>query len=271
MTATTGNPGDSTRDASHVAAFFDLDKTIIATNSAFAYGKVLFDHGYISAAEAFQIYLTKKAFMRSGMSSDKMDSELDHLTAMVTGWNASEISRVIDDAYHQVISPALYAEALELIDEHRAAGHDVVIVSASVRQLVEPIARELGIADLLTSELEVRDGHFTGAVINYLKGPAKADAIRALATSRGYDLTACYAYSDSTTDIPFLELVGHPMAVNPEAGLRAEAARRGWAVRQFAHPKPLVSRPSREVTLGAGVAVGLAAVGAAAVWFTQRK
>ncbi len=254
-----------------VAAFFDLDKTIIATSSAYAFGKEFMHNGLITHTEAFQISLAKGTYMMAGHSSEQMDASRDQLTSLVNGWSVEEVSRITSEAMHTVVTPVIYAEARELIDFHKAAGHDVIIISASASQLVEPIAAELGIDQVVASELEVVDGRFTGEILFYAKGDAKAQAIADLAAANHYDLAASFAYSDSATDIPMLEMVGNPVAVNPDRAMKKHALESGWEVRSFKDPVPLFPLPNaRDVGIGAGVIAGIAALTAGGWWLAQR-
>lgn len=254
-----------------VAAFFDLDKTIIATSSAYAFGKEFMHNGLISHTEAFQISLAKGTYMVAGHSSEQMDASRDQLTSLVSGWSVSEVSRITTEAMHTVVTPVIYSEARELIDFHKAAGHDVIIISASASQLVEPIAAELGIDQVVATELEVADGRFTGEILFYAKGDAKAQAIADLAEANHYDLASSFAYSDSATDIPMLEMVGNPVAVNPDRAMKKHALESGWEVRSFKDPVPLFPLPNaRDVGIGAGVIAGLAALTAGGWWLAQR-
>ncbi|GAB3944489.1 HAD family hydrolase [Corynebacterium tapiri] len=255
------------------AAFFDLDKTIIATSSALAFGREFMHNGLVTRAEAMHFSLVKASYLVSGQTSEQMDTTRDQLTALVAGWDVDEVQRITTEAMHSVVTPVIYAEARDLIRQHREAGRDVVIVSASVTHLVHPIAAELGIApeDVIASELEVEQGRFTGEVLAYLKGPAKAEAMRAMAERRGYDMAGSYAYSDSATDVPMLEQVGNPVAVNPDRALKKAALERGWTIRSFKDPVPLVTLPTaRDIGIGAGVLAGLAAVTAGSIWIAQR-
>ncbi|AGS33796.1 phosphatase [Corynebacterium maris DSM 45190] len=255
-----------------VAAFFDLDKTIIATSSAFAFGREFMHNGLISYLDALQLSLAKSSYMVIGQSSEKMDSTRDQLTNLVAGWSVDEVGRIASEAMHSVVTPAIYAEARELITFHQSAGHDVIIISASASQLVEPIAKELGIDQVVATELEVVDGRFTGEVDFYCKGPAKADAIMAMAESHGYDLAASFAYSDSATDIPMLEQVGNPVAVNPDRQMKKHALDNGWELRSFRDPVPLLTMPNaREMGIGAGVVASIAALTAGGLWIAQRS
>lgn len=123
------------------AAFFDLDKTIIAMSSALAYGRQFFKNGLISASQALALSYAQTALLLQGWSGGQMDSTRDKLLDMVAGWDVSEVADIAQTTLHEVVTPAIYAEARELIAWHKSMGHDVVIVSASVRDLVVPIAR----------------------------------------------------------------------------------------------------------------------------------
>lgn len=257
--------------ATRVAAFFDLDKTIIATSSAFAFGKEFMHNGLITPAEALQMSLAKANYMFSGLTSDQMDATRDQLAALVKGWSVDEVRQIAAETLHTVVTPAIYAEARELIKFHQAAGHEVVIISASASILVELIAQELGVDKVVATVLEAHDGHFTGEILHYCKGPAKGEAMSRIAREEGIDLSASYAYSDSATDIPMLEMVGNPVAVNPDRPMKKKALEAGWDIRTFKDPVPLLTMPNaREVGIGASVVAGLAALVAGGIWLAQR-
>ncbi|WP_141748329.1 HAD-IB family hydrolase, partial [Corynebacterium sp. HMSC071F07] len=137
-------PVNPAADCARVAAFFDLDKTIIATSSAFAFGKEFMHNGLITPAEALQMSIAKASYMFAGHSSQQMDATRDQLAAMIAGWSVAEVHSIAKATMHNVVTPAIYAEARELIDFHQAAGHEVIIISASAATLVRPIAEELG-------------------------------------------------------------------------------------------------------------------------------
>jgi phosphoserine phosphatase len=160
----------------------------------------------------------------------------------VTGWDASVVRQVVSETLHEIIDPLVYDEAVDLIEQHHAAGRDVVIVSASGAEMVEPIGRLLGADHVIASKLVVEDGKYSGAVAHYVYGPNKAKAMRQIAEERGYDLATSYAYSDSETDAPMLEIVGHPFAVNPDRGLRKLADERAWPILTFNRSVSLRSR-----------------------------
>ena len=249
-----------------VAAFFDLDKTIIATSSAFAFGKEFLHNGMITRQEAWDLYLSKAQYMLVGQSSEKMDSTRDALAQMVAGWEVDDIQRITRETLREVVAPAIYAEARELIDAHRAKGHHIIIISASAKILVEPIAQELGVDTVVATEMAIENGKLTGEITRYLKGEAKAEAVRQFAADHNFDLDASFAYSDSATDIPMLELVGNPVAVNPDRALKKHALANGWQARTFKNPEPLIQIPNaREVGIGAGVIAGVTALAVAGV------
>ncbi|GAB3077756.1 HAD family hydrolase [Corynebacterium aquatimens] len=254
-----------------IAAFFDLDKTIIATSSAYAFGRGFMASGLISWQQALSLYLAKTSYMFSGHSHEKMDAERDRLSTMVSGWHVADVQSIIAETMKRVVTPAIYKEARELIDVHAAAGHDLIIISASASILVEPIARELGISTIIASEVKEEDGVLTGELTSYLKGEAKAEAIASLTADNGYDLKRSYAYSDSVTDVPMLEMVGNPVAVNPDRALRKHALDNEWQIMTFKNPEPLVSKPGiKEVGIGASVVATISALTAVGMWMRQR-
>ncbi|AKE40421.1 phosphoserine phosphatase [Corynebacterium kutscheri] len=253
------------------AAFFDLDKTIIATNSAYAYGKELLNSGLISPATALEMYLAKTSYMFSGHSSEQMDASRDQLAAMITGWDVQQLTTLIEKTMHDVVCPAIYEEARTLIGSHLASGHDVVIVSASAREIVEPIAKELGVKQVVATDFEKKDGKFTGTILFYCKGAAKSEAIHELAQRNNYDLAQCFAYSDSMTDLPMLQTVGKPIAVNPDRSLRKYATENGWEIKVFRNPVPLIPMPSgKEIGISTGVLALVAALTLGGSWIIKR-
>ncbi len=243
-----------------MAAFFDLDKTIVARSSAYAFGRQFMESGLITPSGMMQMALGQAMYISGGHDHDQMEAARDQLSAMVTGWRADHVRRIAEESLHQVISPYVYKEAVELIRHHRALGHDVFIVSASAAELVEPIAAELGVRECVATRLEVVDGVYTGEVPFFCRGGNKSSELRRIAAERGYELSRCYAYSDSATDEPMLSAVGHPVAVNPDKPLRKIAVERGWPVRIFRNPEPLFRRTGPRVTGLAAATVGAAAL-----------
>lgn len=238
------------------AAFFDLDKTVIATSSALAFGRRFYASGLINRRAMLKSAYAQFVYMLAGADESQMGRLRDEMAAAVTGWDAAAVRGIVDEALHDLIDPLVYDEAAGLIESHRSAGHDVVVVSSSGEDIVRPIAAMLGADDVIATRVQVVDGRYTGEIEFYAAGPAKATAIREMAARVGYDLADCYAYSDSATDVPMLEVVGHPAAVNPDRALRRTAQERGWPILRFQHPVPMRSRfdrlpsPSRPALVG---------------------
>ena len=177
---------------------------------------------------------------------------------------SSRSIRSCDETLEELINPYIYAEAAALIEEHQRAGRDVVLVSASGEEMVRPIGAQLGIHDVIATRMVVKDGRYAGEVEFFAAGAEQAQRRAALAEQRGYDLADCYAYSDSISDLPLLEAVGHPSAVNPGRTLRKIATDRGWPTLEFRNPIPLSRRlrdrpavPVAAAALGLGVAVAV--------------
>ena len=241
------------------AAFFDLDKTIIAKSSALAFSRPFYAGGLLSRRAVLRSAYAQFMFAIGGADHDQLEKMRSYLTQMVTGWDAQTVRQVVDETLHQIIDPIVFDEAVDLIEQHRAAGRDVVIISASGAEVVEPIGRLLGADQVIATELVVEDGKYNGQVARYVYGPEKAAAIRDLAVEKGYDLDASFGYSDSETDAPMLGVVGHPFAVNPDKGLRRLAEQNGWPILNFTRSVSLRRR------LGLDDRVALAAAGAAAI------
>ncbi|MEJ5918935.1 MULTISPECIES: HAD family hydrolase [unclassified Corynebacterium] len=251
-----------------VAAFFDLDKTIIAKSSAYAFNKKFHESGLLSTSGVVQMALSQALYISQGHDHDQMEAARDQLSAMVTGWKAETVRKIAEESLHQVISPYVYAEARELIQHHQRLGHDVYVVSASAEELVEPIAAAIGVPRTVATRLEVKDGIYTGVVPFFCRGGNKSAELQRLAKLHGYDLNYCYAYSDSITDEPMLSTVGYPMATNPDKALRKLAAERNWPIRDFHNPEPLFKTSSQRVT---AVSVVTALVTAIVVGFALRR
>jgi HAD superfamily hydrolase (TIGR01490 family) len=192
------------------------------------------------------------------------------MSQLVEGWDVDTVKEIVGETLHHVVDPIVYDEAVSLMEEHHAAGRDVVVVSASGTEVVEPIGEMLGADDVIASRLEIVDGRYTGEIDYYAYAEEKARAIEEMATARGYDLEQCFAYSDSITDAPMLEIVGHPHAVNPDKDLRKLAVARGWPVLHFNRPVTLRSHIPVKGTL-ATIAVGTALTVGGAIWLNRRR
>jgi len=256
------------------AAFFDLDKTVIARSSTLAFGRPLMKEGMISRALIVKALYAQLVYHLVGADEAKMDKMRDALLELTKGWEKEKIEALVRETLTDIIDPVIYDEALQLIAQHRAAGRRVYIVSSSGEELVRPLAQHLGVPHYIATRSKLDDeGKYTGELAFYAYGENKATAIKAEAQKYGIDLSASYAYSDSATDLPMLETVGHPHAVNPDKELRAIATERKWPILEFMRPVSLrarivsnVPRPSPIAAIAVGT---LAAVVVA--WAALRR
>ncbi|MEU6173903.1 HAD family hydrolase [Streptantibioticus parmotrematis] len=256
------------------AAFFDLDKTVIAKSSTLAFSKSFYQGGLINRRAVLRTAYAQFVYLLGGADHDQMERMREYLSALCRGWNVQQVREIVAETLHDLIDPLIYDEAASLIEEHHAAGRDVVIVSTSGAEVVEPIGAILGADHVVATRMVVEDGRYTGEVAYYAYGENKAKAVAELADTEGYDLARSYAYSDSATDVPMLESVGHPYAVNPDRALRREAVAREWPVLTFSRPVRLRQRvpslQSRPV-LALTVAMAGAAFTAGLLWYVSRR
>ncbi|TCC29850.1 HAD family hydrolase [Kribbella sindirgiensis] len=243
------------------AAFFDLDKTILARSSTLAFSRPFYAGGLINRRTVLRSAYAQFVYLLGGADHDQMERMREYISAMCTGWDVATVKAIVADTLDHIVRPMIHAEAVELIEQHHAAGRDVVIVSSSGAEVVEPIGAMLGADRVIATRMVVADGKYTGEIAEYAYGPHKVTAIEALAAAEGYDLASSYGYSDSITDEPLLAAVGHPHAVNPDKALRRVAVERGWPVLEFAEPPvqprfPAVRRPALAAGLVAAIAAG---------------
>jgi HAD superfamily hydrolase (TIGR01490 family) len=252
------------------AAFFDLDKTIIAKSSSLAFSKPFQAGGLITRGAMLRSAYAQFVYLVGGADHDQMEKIRAFMSQLVEGWDVETVKEIVAETLHHIVDPIVYDEAVSLMEEHHAAGRDVVIVSTSGTEVVEPIGELLGADDVIASRLAIVDGKYTGEIDYYAYAEEKARAIERLAVARGYDLEQCFAYSDSITDAPMLEAVGHPHAVNPDKDLRRLAASQGWPILQFTRPVTLRSRIPVKPTLAA-LTVGTALTVGGAIWLNRRR
>ena len=257
------------------AAFFDLDKTIIAKSSALAFSRSFYQGGLINRRGVLKSAYAQFVFLAGGADHDQMERMRQYVSAQATGWPVQQVKDIVAETLHELIDPLIYDEAAQLIEEHHAAGRDVVIVSSSGAEVVEPIGEMLGADHVVATRMVVAEGCYTGEIDYYAYAENKAAAVRELADAEGYDLARSYAYSDSITDLPMLEAVGHPHAVNPDRALRRVALERGWPVLVFTRPVSLRARLGRvqlpRVTTLAAAAAGAGAATAGVAWLAAKR
>jgi HAD superfamily hydrolase (TIGR01490 family) len=258
------------------AAFFDLDKTVIAKASMVAFGRPLYRAGMISRWLVLRALWGQLLFQTFGADEERMRKVRESALRVTRGWEQAKINAIVRDTLIDVIEPIVYDEALDLIRYHQSHGRRVFIISASPEEIVTPLARYLEVDEAIATRAMLDDdGRYTGEVEFYAYGPYKADAIREIAELEGIDLDESYAYSDSATDVPMLEMVGHPVAVNPDRELARVARQRDWEIRQFEHGVPLRERvalppPGKAAAVGGAVVVTGAAAGVA-WWLLSRR
>lgn len=214
-----------------VGAFFDMDKTIISENSGSVYMKYLYERGEIDAwalIKGFGAYLQYKVGVLDILSWTKS------MMRDFRGRSEAELAEEAQALFEESILPLVYPEARACILEHQRAGHEVCIVSGATRFVVEPLARHLGVKHMVYTRLEVENGFFTGRVVEPICfEEGKIYWLQQFIEEQGIDLALSWFYTDSVTDKPLLDLIGHPVIVNPDPLLYRMAIRRRWPVRLF--------------------------------------
>ncbi|HVC15279.1 MAG TPA: HAD-IB family hydrolase [Acidimicrobiales bacterium] len=251
------------------AAFFDLDKTVIAKGSIPAFGPPFRRGGLVNRRVVVRALIGQLIYLHLGADENRLARIRESMLAVTKGWPRDRVREIVRETLLETVEPLIYKEALELMEAHHQAGDRVYLVSASPEEIVVPLAELLGADGAIASVGEVDgEGRYTGKMAFYASGEGKADAIHALAARAALDLESSSAYSDSATDLPMLDAVGHPVAVNPDRALSKVARERGWEVRQFTKPVRLRNRMTvRTPVLTTGVAL---AAGAVALWWRSR-
>ncbi len=244
------------------AAFFDLDKTVIAKSSLVALGPEFHARGLLHRRTLVWAVISQMFFLRFGADEEKLSRIRESVLKVTKGWDRTEVRALVAETINEVIEPLIYDEALELIEHHREQGDEVWLVSMAPEEIVEPFAELLGITGAIASRATIdENGKFTGAMDFFAQGENKAVAIRELAAKRDIDLATSFAYSDSETDIPMLLTVGHAYAVNPDKTLTRMAHEREWPILSFTHPVRAHDRSkSHTPFLVSAVVIGIAAV-----------
>jgi HAD superfamily hydrolase (TIGR01490 family) len=251
------------------AAFFDLDKTVISKSSSLALTRPFYRAGLVTRSQLLRGAYAQLVYLMLGADEKRMDRAKEGMLALTKGWRKEEVEQVVREALEEVVDPYIYQEALDLIALHQALGRRVYIVSSSPEEVVRPLAERLGVDEVIATQTECIDGRYTGKLEFYCYREQKAERIVEVAKQHDIELAGSFAYSDSITDLPMLEAVGNPVAVNPDRELRRMAEQRGWRIRDFRRPVRLrhrlaVPRPSP-------VAIAVAAAAAAVlVWVFLR-
>jgi HAD superfamily hydrolase (TIGR01490 family) len=254
------------------AAFFDLDKTVISRSSSFALGKPMYQAGLVSRSQLLRGAYAQLVFQLLGADARRMEKAKNAILELTRGWEQGQLESLVREVVIDLLDPFVYQEALDLMAQHRAAGRKIFIVSTAPEEIVRPLAEHFGANGIVATRAELIDGRYTGNLAFYAYGQSKADAIRSLAKRARINLSKSYAYSDSLTDLPMLEAVGHPFAANPSRELRKESEARGWGVLDFERPVRLVPRSAIPKPKPAvAVVVGVAATAIAAWLFIRAR
>ncbi len=246
------------------AAFFDIDNTIVRGASIFYLAMGLARRKFFTSRDVVGFVSDQVRFRLSGAENEgHMADATETALSFVRGHEVSEVVAMGREIFDEKIGAKVYPGTLALARAHLDAGQRVWLVSAAPVELATIIAKRLGLTGALGTVSEIERGVYTGRLVGTpLHGPAKAEAVRALAEREGLDLARCAAYSDSSNDVPMLSLVGDPCAVNPDARLRRHARDLGWRIVDYRTGRraALIGVP---VLGGAAVAAGVAAVAVA--------
>ncbi|WP_169980930.1 MULTISPECIES: HAD family phosphatase [unclassified Microbispora] len=246
------------------AAFFDVDNTMMRGASIYHFARGLAARGLFTSRDLMKFALGQAWFrVRGNENPEHIAKAKEMALAFVAGLKVDEVVRLGEEIYDDVMADRVWQGTRALAQAHLDAGQRVWLVTATPVELARVIAQRLGLTGALGTVAETADGAYTGRLVgDLLHGPAKAEAVRALARREGLDLARCSAYSDSANDLPMLSLVGHAHAINPDSELREHARENGWDIRDFrtGRKATMIGLPIA-ATAGAiagGVAAGIA-------------
>lgn len=250
------------------AAFFDLDNTVMQGAALFHFGRGLYKRKFFETRDLARFAWQQAWFRLAGVEDpEHMQEARDSALSIVKGHRVAELQSIGEEIYDEYMAERIWPGTRALAEAHLEAGQRVWLVTAAPVEIAQVIARRLGLTGALGTVAESVDGIYTGKLVGEpLHGPAKAEAVRALATAESLDLTRCAAYSDSHNDIPMLSLVGHPYAINPDAKLRRHASELDWRLRDYR-----TGRKAAKVGIPAAAGVGAVAGGTAAAIALHRR
>jgi HAD superfamily hydrolase (TIGR01490 family) len=240
------------------AAFFDVDNTLVRGSTLYFLGRGMYQRGYFTKADISRFVVANLRFRMTGMEKSEVIERFQKAaTDFVGGHKVSDILALGEEIYDEFVSPKLWDSTCAIAREHIAKGEEVWLVTAAPQDMANIISTRLGLTGAIGSKVIIEDGIYTGELDGkLLHGNEKAVAIRELAIERGYDLSECYSYSDSHNDLPLLNAVGHPSAINPDAILRIKALAEGWPIHDFRRARilnrilgPAISRLAAVATL----------------------
>ena len=215
------------------AAFFDLDRTLLARSSSLALAPAFRKGGLIGRREVAKATVAQLVFVRFGAGHGRTGRTAENAMKALQGVRVEDVRAIVRESVDTALAPYVYREALELVGDHAARGERSFVVSAALQEVVDGLVARLGLDGGVGTRAEVADGVYTGRLERRLSGGEKATALRELAAAEGVELDESTAYSDSISDLAFLEAAGSPVAVNPDRRLARVAADRGWPVLRF--------------------------------------
>lgn len=243
------------------AAFFDLDRTLISGSSLYTFGRAAWRNDMVTTGQLLSDLKNAVAFRFSGSTDDSAAGVRDRVLDAIAGATVEELTALGEQVIPRLVDD-VRREAQGFLELHREAGRDTYMVTASPIEIVEPLADELAMTGAIATVAEIVDGVYTGKLSEpFCYGPGKAQAIAKLVAERGYDLALSYGYSDSVSDLPMLELVGHPVAVNPDRELERIARARSWPIVEFSRTARRVIGTTSAAVGAAGLAIGTYALG----------
>ena len=245
------------------AAFFDVDNTLIRGSTIYFLGRGMYQRGYFTKKDISRFVLANLRFRLTGKENKEEISRFqDAATDFIGGHNVKDIEAIAQQIYDEFVSPAMWQGTIDIAQTHIANGVEVYLVTAAPEDMATLISTRLGLTGALGSKAEIKDGLYTGQMNGaLLHGKEKAVAVRELAEKKGFDLEECFAYSDSNNDLPLLQCVGNPSAINPDALLGLRAMAEGWPIHDFRRAR-FIGRAISPVV------VRIAAIG---TWLTPRK
>ena len=246
----------------HAAAFFDVDNTMMQGASIYYFARGLATRRYFTTADLARFALRQLRFrLLASEHAGDIAQAREAALAFVEGWKVDDVDRLSEEIFDELMADRIWSGTRALADLHLAAGERVWLVTAAPVELGTVIAARLGLTGALGTVAEIRDGHYTGRLVGeMMHGPAKANAIQALAAAEGLDLSRCAAYSDSVNDVPMLSTVGRAVAVNPDSALRRTARENGWEIRDFRTGRK-AAKVAVPMAIGAGLVAGAVAGG----------
>jgi HAD superfamily hydrolase (TIGR01490 family) len=250
------------------AAFFDLDNTVMQGAALFHFGRGLYKRKFFHKRDLLRFAWQQTYFRLAGSEDpEHMRDARDSALSIVKGHRVEELMAIGEEIYDEYMAGKIWPGTRALAQAHLDAGQRVWLVTAAPVETATIIARRLGLTGALGTVAESVNGVYTGRLVGEpLHGPAKAEAVKALAAARGLDLSRCAAYSDSSNDIPMLSLVGHPYAINPDSALRKYAREHEWRLRDYR-----TGRKAARIGLPAAAGIGAVAGGAAAAVALHRR